>query len=40
MTHIHIADSSDANIRMILPPTAGGVASVQIRKTYFVAVRF
>ena len=28
MTHIHIADSSDANVRMILPPASGGVAPV------------
>ena len=28
MTHIHIANSSDANIRMILPPTSGGVAPI------------
>ena len=27
-THIHIADFTDDNVRMILPPTSGGQASI------------
>ena len=33
--HIHIADNTDANVRMILPPTSGGQASIV--RTYTVS---
>ena len=34
-THIHIADITDDNVRMILPPTSGGQASIV--RTYTVS---
>ena len=34
-THIHIADAVDDNVRMILPPTSGGQASIV--RTYTVS---
>ena len=34
-THIHLADFNDDNIRMILPPSAGGAASVVYTYTVF-----